>query len=106
MIDAYRAAIFSLRRIAFALRGAPSDADRARLLAQLAASLDLIEAESGLRRPTTRALAQRVAELERQLADRPAGERAQIIRARLGLSRSRYYRLRGPSPANVGLARG
>lgn len=95
MADAYRAAILSLRRTAYALRAAPTDADRARLLAQLQASLDLIVAEADSRRPTTRALAQRVGELERQLADRPAGERAQIIRVRLGLSRSRYYRLRG-----------
>lgn len=94
MADAYTAAIFSLRRAAYALRTAPSEAERERLHAQLVASLDLIALVTDLRRPTTRALAVRVAELERQLADRAPGERARIICERLDLSRSRYYRLR------------
>lgn len=36
----------------------------------------------------------RLAELEKQLAHMPAGERAAAIRERLGTSRSSYYRLR------------
>lgn len=50
------------------------------------------------RRRNTRALADRIARLERQLAALPAGERAAAIRERLGLTRSTYYRLRNPNP--------
>jgi hypothetical protein len=49
----------------------------------------------------TRALAARIVKLEAQLADRDPGERAEIVRLRLGLSKSTYYRLRAV-PENSG----
>jgi hypothetical protein len=52
------------------------------------------------RRPTTRQLCERIARLERQLQDRDAGERAEVIRTRLGLSRSTFYRLRKRAAAS------
>jgi hypothetical protein len=59
------------------------------------------ELESRITRPTTRELRADVARLERQLRDRNPGERAAIIRTRLGLSKSAYYRLR-PVPVPSG----
>lgn len=93
-MSAYAAALATLRRCRAGLAGNPTPVERARLLALLDDSLALLEAGAARRRLPTAALAHRVAELERHLADRPAGERAAIIRARLGLSRSRYYELR------------
>lgn len=93
-MSAYQAALETLRRCRAGLAADPSPDERARLLDLLGESVALLAAGVSRRRLPTAALAQRVAHLERLLADRPAGERAAIIRARLGLSRSRYYELR------------
>lgn len=93
-MSAYAAAIATLRRCRAGLAADPPPLEREKLLALLDDSLVLLEAGASRRRFSTAAVARRVAELEHRLADRPAGERATIIRARLGLSRSRYYELR------------
>ena len=82
-MSTYRAALDTLSRCRASLAAGPSAGERERLLELMDEALALLAAG-----------AQRVAHLERLLADRPAGERAAIIRARLGLSRSRYYELR------------
>ncbi len=93
-MSAYQAALETLRRCRAGLAADPLPAERAQLLDLLGEAIALLEAGASRRRLSTAAVAHRVAELERRLADRPAGERATIIRARLGLSRSRYYELR------------
>lgn len=93
-MSAYQAALETLRRCRAGLAADPLPAERAQLLELLGEAVALLAAGASRRRLPTAALAQRVAHLERQLVDRPAGERAAIIRARLGLSRSRYYELR------------
>lgn len=93
-MSAYSVAIVTLRRCRAGLAADPPPSERERLLTLLDDSLALLEAGASRRRLSTAAVARRVAELERRLAAHPAGERAAIIRARLGLSRSRYYELR------------
>lgn len=93
-MSAYTAALETLRRCRAGLAAGPSAGERERLLELMDEALALLAAGASRRRLPTAAVAQRVAHLERLLADRPAGERAAIIRARLGLSRSRYYELR------------
>lgn len=93
-MNAYRAALETLRRCRAGLAVDPPPLEREKLLVLMSEALSLLEAGASRRRLSTAAVAHRVAELERRLADRPAGERAAIIRARLGLSRSRYYELR------------
>ncbi len=93
-MSAYHATIEALNRCLIGLAADPRPLERARLLGLLSDAIALLEAGASRRRLSTAAVAHRVAELERLLADRPAGERAAIIRARLGLSRSYYYTLR------------
>lgn len=101
------AALAALRRCHDALaHEAPclTGEDRERILDLLSEAQRALEiASAPSQRPTTRALLQRLATLERQLATWPAGERAAAIRARLGLCRSRYYELRRllASPGNI-----
>lgn len=100
-------ALAALRRCqdAFSAEPAPlTSYDRARLLELLTQAQRAFEAaEAPAQRPATRALLRRMATLERQLASMAPGERVAAIRARLGLSRSRYYELRGllTSPENI-----
>lgn len=103
-MSAYRVALETMRRATNALAGDPSPEERAGLVAMLADAVDLLEASADRRHLSTDALAKRVADLEHQLGDRDAGERREAICARLGISRSHFYRLR--SPGNRGLRRG
>jgi hypothetical protein len=87
------AAITLLRRYAAAL-GTELGADEREMTRELfEAALEALES----RRSRTSAIRNRVAELERQLAHLPAGERAAAIMARLSLKRASYYRLRSAS---------
>jgi hypothetical protein len=101
---AFETAIQVLLRCRQGLAGDPTPDERARLLALLEATAELLAA-SGRQRLRTAALAERVQRLEAQLQDRDPGERRAIICERLGISRSRFYELR-QSPENSGLARG
>lgn len=100
-------ALSALKRCqaAFSADAPPLTADdRARLLELLTRAQRAFEAaDAPTQRPATRAVLRRMATLERQLASMAPGERAAAIRARLGLSRSRYYELRGllASPENI-----
>jgi hypothetical protein len=92
------AAIETLKRCAVGLARDDLDPrERDALLTLHAEALELLEAGADRRRLSTRALAQRVADLERRLARMPSGERAAAVCARLGISRSRYYELRRQS---------
>jgi hypothetical protein len=93
-VSAYRAAVATLRRCADALAADPSPEHRAAIVALLSDTTALLEAAADRRRLATAALAERVARLERQLADRDPGERREVICTRLGLSKASYYRLR------------
>lgn len=93
-MSAYQAALETLRRCRAGLAADPLPAERAQLLELLGEAVALLEAGTDRRRLSTAAVAARVARLEAQLRDRDPGERAAIIRERLGLSRSRYYELR------------
>lgn len=84
------AALALLRRYAAAL-GADLGADERERIRELYEQA--LEALEG-RRPQTRAIRNRVAELEQKLAHLPRGERAAAIRERLSLSRAAYYRHR------------
>jgi hypothetical protein len=88
----YLEALKKLRECSEALGENVSNDERARLLAGIEETLQLLEERP--RRLSTRALVTRVSKLERELIDRPAGERAEIIQHRLGISRSRYYEIR------------
>jgi hypothetical protein len=93
--NAYRVALATLRRATEALADPALDADeRARVRADLDATLRLLEASADRRRLATPALVERVARLERQLASVDPAERRAAVCRRLGVSRSTYYRLR------------
>lgn len=102
----YAAAIATLKRCHAGLAGYPSPDERAMLLRLHAEALAVLEAGHERRRLSTASLAARVQRLEQQLADRDPGERAAIIRQRLGLSKSRYYELRRKGPDKSGLSVG
>jgi hypothetical protein len=92
---AVRAALVTLRRCARGLALPDLDPTQRAALAELHdAALALLEAGADRRRLSTRALSERVRELDRALANRPPGERAAAVCARLRISRSRYYELR------------
>jgi DNA-binding SARP family transcriptional activator len=84
------AALALLRRYAATLGSELSADERERVRELYEQALEALEGQ----RPRTRAVRNRVAELERQLAHLPAGERAAAIRERLSLTRRTYYRLR------------
>jgi hypothetical protein len=86
------AAIAAARRAAEALRCGVGPAEREQLLDDIECALEVLAA--GRRRASSLHLAERVARLERQLADRTPGERREVICTRLGLSKASYYRLR------------
>ena len=105
-MSAAAAAVETLRRCVSALASPGLDAaDRERIAALAAAALALLEAAGRSRLPTV-ALAARVQQLERSLADFDPGERRAAICQRLGVSRSRYYQLRAQIPKSAGLAPG
>ncbi len=105
-MGAVQAALATLRRCQAGLAGDVTPEERARLLSLHDDALRLLEDGADRRRLGTRALARRVAQLERQLARTEPSARAAAIRERLGLSRSRYYELRALSPDIHGLADG
>jgi len=93
---AFRTAVETLCRVQQGLAGDPDPAERAALLELLTETTALLAAVDRRRLPTL-ALAERVQRLEHQLADRDPGERREIVCSRLGISKSRYYQLRGES---------
>jgi hypothetical protein len=103
-VGAVAAALATLRRCHAGLAGDVTPEERGRLLALHDEALRLLEEGSDRRRLSTRALAARVATLERQLADRTPGERIAIIRERLGISRRRFYQLRSANNAALAAA--
>ncbi len=107
-MGAFQTALATLRRCSDALAADPDPAERARLLELHRAALELLEQGADRRRLSTRALAVRVAKLERQLAGLDPADRAAAIQSRLGIGRSRYYEVRrlALSPENAGLAAG
>ena len=69
-------------------------AERADLLEMQEQTLALLEQSTDQRRVSTRALADRLATIERSLTDRTPADRRAIVCTRLGISRAHYYRLR------------
>ena len=99
-MGAVQAALATLRRCQAGLAGDVTPEERARLLALHDEALQLLEQGADRRRLSTAALARRVGQLERQLADRSPGERAAIIQERLGLGRRRFYELKAAASAD------
>lgn len=93
---AFRAAVETLCRVQQGLAGDPVPAERAALL-ELLDEVTLMLAAVDRRRLSTAALVRRVHKLEHDLRDRDPGERREVICSRLGISKSRYYQLRGES---------
>lgn len=97
-LSAYQTAIATLRRCQEGMARDPSAEERRTLLQLHEEALQLLE-QCGRQRMRTAALTDRVAVLEDQLRSLSPGERARIICERLGLSRSRYYQLKGSDSA-------
>lgn len=94
MSAAHQTALTTLARIAAEIRRGIDPEDRGHLAKLAREAVELLEQGADRRHMSTRALGERIAKLELQLSDRPAGERARAIRERLGLSRTAYYRAR------------
>jgi hypothetical protein len=110
-VNGPRAAAIETLRTTVAALASPdlSTEARAALVALHAEALAVLDRGTARQhRLTTTALIARLRKLETQLRDREPGERARIIRARMGLTRSHYYELRraARSPDNCGLASG
>ena len=91
------AALALLRRYTAALGAELGAAERERTRELYEQALSALES----RRPRTKVIRDRVAELERQLAHLPAGERAAAIIERLSLKRRTYYRHRPKASASL-----
>jgi hypothetical protein len=88
-------AIGTLRRCGEALAGELSAAERQRMLEMYMEALRVIECYDERRhRPATVERGARIRTLERQMADKTAGERVRAICERMGISRPTYFRLR------------
>lgn len=85
-------ALATLRRCAEQLAREISASERQRLNQLHGEALAVLEQYG--HRPGTRRRAERLRGLEHQLASMATGERVAAIRARMGLSRSGYYKLR------------
>ena len=91
-LDAFRMLLGAVLDEAM-IRGAPPEI--VLYVAELAKELaDELAERRDRRRPTTRQLCERVRRLEHDLRDRDAALRREIVCARLGIGRSRYFELR------------
>jgi hypothetical protein len=90
----HKAALAAISRVVEEFRRGVDREDRHHLVKIARDAIALLEQGAEHRRLSTAALVERVRHLEHLLADRPSAERTRIIRQRLGLGRSAFYRIR------------